>query len=134
MNKAKILKQIYVTAKNEVGQMALITSCIAEKKVNIAGICAWQNEGNACFAILTNDNAKAIGALKERGLSPKEEEVAGLILEDKIGSAAEVAKKIKQAGIDLNYIYGTTCGCESASALLILKSKDIAQLVKTINA
>ncbi|MFH1692345.1 MAG: hypothetical protein ABIC68_07295 [Candidatus Omnitrophota bacterium] len=134
MNKAKALKQIFVTAKSEVGQFALITSILAEKKINLTSICAWQEKENACFVLITDDNANAILTLKSRGLLAQEEDVAGIILEDKIGAASEIAKKIKEAGIDLSSVYGTTCSCDNASALLILKSEDIAKLVETINS
>ncbi len=134
MNKAKALKQIFVTAKNQIGLFSSITTAISEKKINMISICAWQEKENACFALLTNDNTNAMLALKERGLLAQEEDVAGLILEDTIGAASEAAKKIQLAGIDLISVYGTTCGCKNSSALLILKSKDITKLVKIINA
>lgn len=134
MNEAKVLKQIFVTVKNQVGLFASITSAISENKINITGICAWQEKENACFAIITGDNSKAVLALKKSGFTANEEEVVGVMLDDKIGAANKIAQKIQKAGIDLNYVYGTTCGCKGSSALLILKSKDVAKLASVINA
>lgn len=134
MNEAKVLKQIFVTVKNQIGLFASITSVISENKINITGICAWQEKENACFAIITSDNSKTISALKKSGFTANEEEVVGVTLDDKIGAANKIAQKIQKAGIDLSCLYGTTCGCKGSSALLILKSKDVAKLAAIINA
>ncbi len=110
MAKANLIKQVMVTTKNEVGIFEEVTSALAGSGVNITGICAWGEDDTAKFALLTNDNAKTSEILKASGFEVSEENVVTIALEDKIGAAAAIGKKIKAAGIDLSCVYGTTSG------------------------
>ena len=133
MGKARLEKQLIASCDNKVGKFADVTAVLAEAKVNLKAICAWGMEGKAYFAFLTSDNVKASSGLKSKGFKVEEHEAVAVNLEDKIGAAAAIAKKIKAAGIDLEYVYGTTCGCKDSSALLVLESKENAKLVSVIN-
>lgn len=133
MGKARIEKQLLVTADNKVGMFADVTSAVSDTKVNLKAICAWGMEGKAYFALLTSDNAKAQGALKAKGFKVEEQEAVVVNLEDKVGTAASIAKKIKAAGVNLEYVYGSNCGCKDTSALLVLVSKDNAGLLNALN-
>jgi len=133
MSKAIVIKQILVTAKNEAGMLAEIASTVSAAKVNLTGICAWCEGNQAKFALLTDNNAKAMSALSAKSMQAAEQEVVTIMLEDKIGSLAEIAQKIKKSGISLDYCYGTTCGCKGSSSLLVLISKENAKVISSIN-
>ncbi len=134
MAKAKLAKQVFVTTENKTGMFAEVTSALAGTKVNLTGICAWSMEGKAYFALLTSDNAKAITTLSGKGFQAIEQEVVTVMLEDKIGAASGIAQKIKMAGLDLEYVYGTNCGCKDSSALLVIIAKENAKVVSCLNA
>ena len=133
MEKAKLEKHVVAITDNQAGMFAEVASVLAEAKVNLKAICAWSMQDKAHFAILTNNNAKAIQALKAKGFQVEEQEVVTMNLQDKVGSAAEIAKKIQARGINLDYVYGTTCGCPNSTALLVLVSKENAKLVSALN-
>lgn len=133
MSKATIRKQILVTAKNETGMLAEIASIASAAKVNLTGICAWSEENQAKFALLTDNNAKTMSALSAKGMQATEQEVVTIMLEDKIGSLAEIAQKIKKSGISLDYCYGTTCGCKGSSSLLVMISKENPKVASCLN-
>lgn len=133
MAKASIAKQLTVETKNKVGMLAEVTGVIAAAGANITAVCAYQQEGKAYFSVLTNNNAKAQKALEQKGHTVKEEDVVSVMLEDKVGQAKTIAEKIKAAGIDLLYIYGSTCGCADTQALLVIGSKDNIRVVSAIN-
>ena len=134
MGIAKIVKQVFVTTKNETGEFFEVTQVLAEAKVNITGICAWGVQDKAYFALLTNNNAKAVAALSAKGMQATEQEAVAVMLEDKIGAARTIAKKIRDAGINLDYVYGTSCGCKDATSLLVIISKENAKVVSCLNA
>ncbi|MFH0876631.1 MAG: hypothetical protein V1863_00220 [Candidatus Omnitrophota bacterium] len=134
MASAKLGKQVFVGTGNQVGEFAQVSSVLADANVNITGICAWGQQDKAFFALLTDNNAAAIGALKSKGLDAKEQDVVLVMLEDKLGAAKMIAEKIKKSGISLDAIYGTTCGCKNSSAMLILISKENAKLASCLNA
>ncbi len=133
MGNAKITKQVLVTTKDEVGQFFEVTSAIADAKVNLTGICAWGKDNQAFFALLTNDNAKAIAALTAKGFQASEQDVVTVMLEDKVGAAKTIAKKIRDAGLNLDCVYGTVCGCKDTSAFLVISSKENAKVVSCLN-
>lgn len=133
MAKASLAKQLTVETTNKVGMFAEVVGLISGAGVNIIAICAYGMADKAIFYMVTNNNVAAQGALKKKGLNVKEEEVVTVMLEDKIGSGKQIAEKIKAAGIDLSYIYGSTCGCADTQALLVVKAKDNAKVVKAIN-
>jgi hypothetical protein len=133
MGKARVEKQLFTVTKDEVGMFADVTSAIANAEINLKAICAWGMEGKAYFALLTNNNAKASQALVAKGFKVEEREVVVVELDDKIGAAAALAKKIKPSGINLEYAYGSNCGCKNTSALLVLVSKESEKLAAAIN-
>jgi hypothetical protein len=133
MSKATIKKQILATAKNEAGMLAELASIVSAAGVNLTGICAWSEGGQAKFALLTDNNAKTISAFSAKGIQAIEQEAVTIMLEDKIGSLAQIAQKIKKSGISLDYCYGTTCGCEGSSSLLVLVSKENTKIVSCLN-
>jgi hypothetical protein len=132
MSQAKLVKQVVATTPNETGEFFKVTSALADAQVNLKGICAWGQGIEAHFALLTDNNAKAIAALSAKGIKANEEEAVAVILEDKIGAAGTIAKKIKEANINLEYVYGTTCGCKDTSALLVLVSKENAKIISSL--
>ena len=105
---AKIGKQVHIRTPNKVGMLAEVTGAIAGAGVNIDTLAAFVADNKANFMVITNNNAKTIDALK--AYEVKEEDVVVVELENKIGAATDMANKLKDAEIDLKYIYGTTSG------------------------
>lgn len=134
MAKAELVRQVCVTTSNEVGEFANVAGVLADAGINMSAICAWGEKDKAQFVFLTNSNAKALAALAAKGLKATEQEAVALMLEDKVGATATVAKKIKGAGINLDYVYGTACGCQGSTCLMVLVSKESAKLRNCLNA
>ncbi|MFA5038734.1 MAG: hypothetical protein WC732_03540 [Candidatus Omnitrophota bacterium] len=129
----KLNKQVLAVTSNKTGEFASVTGALAEAGINLTGLCAWGENEKAYFALLTQNNAKAMEALKKKGIEVSEEAVVTILLDDKAGSAAAIALKLKNAGVSLDYVYGTSCGCRETEAMLILKSKDNAKILAALN-
>jgi len=123
-------KELLVKTKNKVGMLAEVTAAIAATGVNIQGICAYGEDGEACFLIVTDDNMKAEGTLKGKNYKVKERDVVIVDLENKAGAAKEMATKLKKADIDLNYMYGTTHG--TGVATVVFSSNNNAKAFKAV--
>jgi len=108
----KLAKQLIVETENKVGMLAEITGEISRANINIEHICAYTSGDKAIFMLFVADNEKVKSSLARKGFKVFEEEVLILGLANKVGSAYNIAEKLKEAGVDLKYIYGTTCGCE----------------------
>lgn len=131
MPDAKIVKQIVAETEDKVRMLAEVTQAVADAGANIEALCAYGMEGKAVFMIVTNDNKKASAGLKAKGCRVKEEDVVLIGLANRTGSASKMAKKLKEARINLSYIYGSTSG--AADAPLVFASNDNAKAVTVLN-
>jgi len=130
MAKARLGRELAVKTENKVGVLAEVTSLITDTGVNIQAICAYAMEKEAYFMIVTEDNKKAEALLKKAGYEVTESEIIFVDLENKPGALEGIAGKLKDANIDLTYIYGTTY--DKGPALIILNSNNNAGVIKAL--
>lgn len=124
---------IGVIAENKIGLFAEIASAMTEKNVNIKAICGYIQDGKAHCYMLTSNNAGAIEALKARGFDVEGKEVVAVLAENKVGEAGKIAGKIKNAGIDLDFLYGTTCAGD-VECMMVMSSDDNDKLADVLNS
>ena len=86
---------------NQPGQLAKISEAIARKGINITGLSGVTCGGSGAVAILTNDEAGTRKAFEEAGIRARELELVTASLEDKPGTLAAVAKKLADAGVNI---------------------------------
>ncbi|OQX82181.1 MAG: hypothetical protein B6D56_00265 [Candidatus Omnitrophica bacterium 4484_70.1] len=129
----KIVKteEIFLVTSNEVGKMAQIAGIIAQKDINIRTICAYVRDNQAIFRIITSDNSKAKEALSQQYSNVELKEAVLVELSDKIGELYKLGEKLKEEGIDLEYIYGTTSSSQEAA--LIFSSDDNEKAIKILS-
>jgi hypothetical protein len=131
MAKAKKSKQLSFIMPNRVGLLSEISTAIGGAKVNITAICAYGMENKAYFMLLTESNAKAKKVLSPFWVKIEEEDVITIELPNKEGELQKVAKKIADAGIDINYMYGTAGA--GKSSICVFKTADDTKAIKVIN-
>jgi hypothetical protein len=131
MAKAKKSKQLSLTMPNKVGLLSEVSAAMAGAKVNINAICAYEMEDEAYFMLITENSAKAKKVLSPLGGEIEEEDVISVDLPNKVGELQKVAKKIADAGIDINYMYGTVG--TGKSSICVFKTADDKKAIKVIN-
>lgn len=131
MSKARRVKEISFTKPNKVGLLSEITTAISGAKVNITAICAYAMENAAYFMLITDSNAKAKKALAPLGVGIAEKDVVEVEMANRPGELQKVAKRITDAGIDIEYMYGTARGGKTAAC--IFKTSDDQKAIKVIN-
>ena len=109
-----------------------VSSAIAAQGVNIETLCAYVMGGEANFMVVTSDNKKTLTAIQAKGCKVKEEEAVLVELSNKVGALKETGDKLKAAGIDLSYIYGSTCNCDCPCSL-VFNSNDNNKAVEILN-
>lgn len=118
-------KELLVTVVNKIGVLADMSKLLADTGINIEAVAGYTAEGNrAEIVLVTADNLRSSDALQKKGYTSIEErEVIIFDLENKPGALKGVTAKLAAAGIDIKYIYGTTCtaGCP---AKIVLSSSD----------
>lgn len=132
MAKASLIKELIVKVPNKVGMLAEVADAVSKGGSNITAINAFGVDDSAIFRIITSDNAKAVKELKAKKMDVSEKEAVKVELENEIGMAANMARKIKDANIDIKYIYATACSCECPCAL-IFNCSDNKKAVEILN-
>jgi hypothetical protein len=99
--------EIVVTASDEVGMLARITSPIAEARINVNACCAFIEKKNASFHFLTSDNASAIAALSKAGFKATERDVVVVETTNEIGTLAKASSQLAEAKVNLDSCYAT---------------------------
>lgn len=125
----QLAKQIFVMSDNKPGTLAKVTAPVKEAGVSIIACCAWGEGGKANFAFLTENNSKAIEALKRAGYKAEEQEVATTTLPHRVGSLAEVAQKLGQANVDIQFCYVTASGGNALAVFATNDNKKAAGLI-----
>ncbi len=131
MAKAKRVKQLSFTIPNKTGLLSEITTAVAGTKANISAICAYEQDKRACFLLITDSNAKARKPLDKLKIKAKEEDVVLVEMPNKIGELQKVSEKIADAGINIDYMYGTTG--TGRSSVCVFKTSDNKKAVGVIN-
>jgi hypothetical protein len=131
MAKAKKAKQLTFSLPNKVGLLSDISAAIAEAKVNIVAICAYEMEDRGYFMVMTDGNARAKKAIARMGAEIKEEDVVAVEMSNKVGELEKVAKKIAGVGVDIRLAYGTS-GTGKAGTLVFMTADD-KKAIKVIN-
>jgi hypothetical protein len=131
MAKAKSVKQISFTIPNKTGLLSEITTAVAGTKANINAICAYEQDKRAYFLLITNSNTKAKNLLDKLKIKAKEEDVVVVEMPNKIGELQKVSEKIAGAGVNINYMYGTTG--TGRSSVCVFKTSDNKKAISVIN-
>ena len=131
MAKGRKVKEISFTMSNKVGLLSEVTRAVAGAKVNITSICAYAMENNAYFMLTTDSNTKAKRALEPMGVLIEERDVVEIEVPDKPGELQKIAKKIAEAGIDIEYMYATASSGKKETCIFM--TADNPKAIRTIN-
>lgn len=125
-------EEVFLTTDNKVGKLEEVTRAIKESGINIRAISAYAVGNQAFFRLVTSDNTKCKEILKEIG-SVEAKEVVIVDMPDEPGELYKIAAKLKEANIDLTYIYGTTSK-PKMNAIIVFSSNNNTEALDTISA
>lgn len=96
-----------VELDNRPGTLADIAAAIAEKGININTVAGATGTDTAALAIVTNDESGTRSALDGSGTRYREVALVSASLEDRPGMLAEMARKLADAGVNIEAIFPT---------------------------
>lgn len=131
MAKAAKVKLLSFCSPDRVGLLCEVATALAGAKVNMSIVCAYGMENQAYISLLPDSLARAKKALAALGFDLLEEEVVGVEMPNKVGELQKVAKRLADAGINIEYVYGTTGA--GKSAICIFKTSDDKKAIRLIN-
>lgn len=129
-----LTKGIIVTVENKIGVLADMSNILADQGINIEAVKGYAENKSAKIMLVTEDSQRAIDALKKKGYkSAVEDEVIMIELENAPGALKGITAKLASQGIDIKYIYGTTC-LGPCSARLVLSTSDNEKALVALKA
>jgi hypothetical protein len=102
------MKDLTVTLENRPGSLADLGAATGSAGINIEGVCGSTEGGQAAIHILVDDAAGTRAALREAGIEVSgERDVLVVDIENRPGAMGEVARRIGDAGANIELVYTT---------------------------
>jgi hypothetical protein len=102
-------KDLTIILEDRPGSLAKLGEALGKAGVNIEGSCGITCEGLGVFHILVEDLAKARRAVKNAGFEVRaERSVLVLKIKDRPGELGKIARRIADAGVNLELMYLAT--------------------------
>ena len=132
MDRINRITRIVVMANNQVGVIADITAVLANAGINLESIDT-ESSGEQGAVILTTDNSdRALYVLNQAGYKAVGDEVLVLRLRDEPGSLAQIAEKLKQAGVNIQSMH--ILNRHGGYAMIALTTDDRARTLDAIGS
>lgn len=120
-------KDLTVSIENRPGTLADISEALGNAGINIEGICGFPCEGEGVGHVLVEDAAAARRAIEGAGGKvTAERDILILEIEDKPGALGERARRIANAGVNVDLIYLATRSRVVVGADDLEKARDAA--------
>ena len=100
-------KQISVALTNRKGQLAKACKALADAKINIEAISVLECTEMGTVRLIVDKPKEAELVLKKAGFTTSKEDVFVASLPNKVGVLAEVAAKMADRGVNVNFAYGS---------------------------
>ncbi len=114
------VKQISVSLDNVPGKFLAVSEFLGAEGINIRAISVADTSDISTVRFVTDDPGKTINVLRSRGYSVRETEVIAVEVPDHPGGLRAVLKPLREASINVLYLYPYLGRGESGQPIVIL--------------
>ncbi len=100
-----MIKQIAIFLENQEGKASACCKTLKEAGVNLRALSIADTREFGILRIITDDNEKALKALKGAGFLSSEVELVGVEVPDKSGALSELLIVLGDGGVNVEYMY-----------------------------
>ena len=115
-------KQLTVCLNNKPGMLAELCRVLANAKVSILAISVVDTAEAGLVRMVVDDPKTATRLLEAKGVSVIQSLVRLVELPNKVGALAELAERLGQRKVNIDYAYGSACG-DKCACFLVLQAK-----------
>ncbi len=126
-----LVEQIAVFLENKSGRLAEITSILAENEINIRALSVADTADFGILRLIVDKVEKAKTVLRENGFTVGKTQVIAVEVEDRTGGLAKVLQCIKNAGINVEYMYAFV-NKTGENAVLIFRFEKMEEAIETL--
>lgn len=100
-----MIKQIAVFLENKEGKASGCCKVLKDAGVNLCALSIADTKDFGILRMITDDNGKAMDALKKFGYLATEVELVGLEIPDTAGALSELLIELGDGGVNVEYMY-----------------------------
>src|SRR5437870_4658269 len=129
----QITKQLAIFLDNRPGMLARVADALAEAKINIYAITTSDTVDHSVIRMVVSDYRKALHVFEEHGTLVVEDDVLVIEGSNKPGQLANMAHKLAEAKINVEYCYSATPP-DAKKGLMVLRVSNPAKALKVLNS
>ena len=126
-----LVEQIAVFLENKSGRLAEITAILAENSINIRALSVADTADFGILRLIVDKVEMAKAVLRENGFTVGKTQVLAVEVEDKTGGMAKVLKCLKDAVINVEYMYAFV-NKTGENAVLIFRFEKMDEAIATL--
>src|ERR1700751_2630923 len=120
----EIVPQLALFLENRPGTLAAVCDALSAAKINIFALTISDTVDHSVVRMVVSDTRRALNIFEEHGTLVVDNEVLMIEHDNKPGKLGGIAKKLAQAGVNIEYAY-LASGPEATRGLLILRPNDV---------
>ncbi len=129
----QITKQLAIFLDNRPGMLARVADALAEAKINIYAITTSDTVDHSVIRMVVSDSRRALHLFEEHGTLVVEDDVLMIDGSNKPGQLAQIAHKLADAKVNIEYCYSAT-PAEAKKGLLIMRVSNAPKALKVLNS
>jgi hypothetical protein len=129
----QITTQLALFLENRPGTLARVCDALAAEKINIFAISTSDTVDHSVVRMVLSDAQKALNLFEAHGSLVVETEVLMIDGDNKPGSLAQIAHKLADAKVNIEYAYFAT-NPDAKKGLLILRASNPQKALKALNS
>jgi hypothetical protein len=126
------VKQISISLDNTPGQFLAVSERLGNEGINIRAISVADTSDISTVRFVTDNPAKTANVLKSQGYSIKETDVLAVEVPDHPGGLRAVLNPLRDANINVTYLYPYLGRGESGQPIVILGVDKIQEAVEVL--
>ncbi len=116
-----------IELENKPGSLAQVAEALGERGINITSISGVTAGTAGALGLLTNDEAGTREVLRSAGIKAREIGLVSVSLEHKPGSLGQIARKLADAGVNVELLLGTGMSGSNVTVALGVDDVEAAQ-------
>ena len=126
------VKQVSVSLDNVPGMFLAVSECLGTEGINIRGISVADTSDISTVRFVTDNPDKTVNVLQSHGYRVKETEVLAVEVPDHPGALQAVLKPLKEAKINVLYLYPYLGRGESGQPIVIVGVDKTQEALKVL--
>ena len=128
------VKQISISLDNVPGKFLAVSECLGVEGINIRAISVADTSDVSTVRFVTDNPDKTVNVLRSHGYSVKETDVIAVEVPDHPGGLIAVLKPLRQADINVHYLYPYLGRGESGQPVVIVGVNKTEEAIEVLRA